>query len=352
MISVEQLAELGTSYRPAFEELLRVVWQQTWDDELGRQIVQWRYYDRPGDALTWVAIEEGRCIAMLDFIKRPYMLNGTRILVCETADWYCLPNRRSDGIGLRLLWKLRQYPEPAFVLGGSGLTAEALKKLRWTVLPSARSYVLPIRARGLLGNLVRQSWRLRRGVAHVVPSFLPIRTPKHIGPPVGRRAEIKMLAPNGTVPTLPVDDTGLTQLLETSHWQWLATMPPALAEPVGLLFLLDDMPVGVTFCQSEQAASWLDARIVHVQCADWSICAWVISATAEILASRGADFIRCCVSCKQKIAALEQVGFIKGKEVPCFWLPRAWPTPTSIDISDLRGGNAMPLEALRGRVRG
>jgi len=160
--------------------------------------------------------------------------------------------------------------------------------------------------------------------------------------------------PNDPVPDLPTRCNGLTQLLETWHWHWLAKMPRDLAEPVGLLFLLDDEPAGLAYCQIEGSASGIDARIVHVQCIDAAICAWVIAATTEFLVERGAGFIRCCVSSDQKTAALERVGFIKSQDFLCYWLPGASPSPppTSVDVSNLRGDDAIPFHALRGRTRG
>src|SRR5271166_2263357 len=35
------------------------------------------------------------CVATLDSMLRPYLLDGQRILVRETADWYCVPRLRS-----------------------------------------------------------------------------------------------------------------------------------------------------------------------------------------------------------------------------------------------------------------
>lgn len=347
-----EFPELTDNVRPAFEDLLRAIWEQTWDDDLGRKIVQWRYYDRPGEAAIWLAMEDGRCVGMLDSVLRPYALDGQRILVRETADWFCLPGHRAGALGLQLLWKLRTHDEPVIVLGGSQFTVEILTKLHWAVLPSASSYILPIKARNLVGNLIRQRWSEYERAARIVPNVVSLRGPKRVKPPSGKRAMVKILAANDTVPAIPTDTAGLTEMLETPHWQWLAAMPRGMAEPLGILFLLDDMPVGITFSQIETAAFGLDAKIVHLQGSNAAICAWMVSVTAEILAERGVGFVRCYVSTEAKITAMEQAGFIKSKDVPCYWYPRAWPTPASVDVSYLRGDDAMPFQALRGRVGG
>lgn len=345
-----EFAELTDKVRPAFEDLLRTAWQQTWDNELGREIIQWRYYNRPGQVAIWLAIEDGRCVGMLDSVLRPYTLDGQRIMVRETADWFCLPEYRAGALGLQLLWKLRTHDEPVIVLGGSALTVQILTKLRWTVLPSASSYVLPIRARNLVGNLIRRCWVGYERAARIVPNALLLRGPRHIAPPAGKRAMVKLLDANDPVPEISANAASLTETLETAHWRWLVGMPPAMAQPLGILFLLDDVPVGMTFSQIEPAASGLDAKIVYMRGNNPAICAWMISATTEILAKRGVGFVRCYVSTEAKIRAMEQAGFIKSKDVPCHWYPRAWPTPVSVDVSYLRGDDAMPFQALRGRV--
>ena len=349
MIRLEQLHD---EFRPAFENLLRETWHGFWDDELSQQIVQWRYYDRPANTVTWLVLEEDRCIAMLDSMLRPYMLDGERIIVRETADWYCIPERRKFGIGLWLLRKLTTGPEPLFVLGGSELTMAILPRLKWESLPSASSYVLPIKMRGLAANLIRQKWWQHEALARAIPNFLPMRGPKHIASPSTKRAEMRVLSPDDSVDLGPNTQQGLIQLLETSHWQWLAKMPPGLAMPLGLLFSLNGVPVGVSFSQIEPSASGLDAKIVHLQFIDPAIGAWIISATAETLANRGVGFIRCCVSTTEKIAAIERVGFIKSKEIPCHWLPHMAGTPSCVDVGYLRGDDAMPYQALRGRIGG
>ena len=346
MIRLEQLHDV---HRTAFEELLRETWQQNWDSELARQIVQWRYYDRPGDATTWIALEQDRCVAMLDSMLRPYMLDGQRVIVRETADWYCTPRRRPFGIGLWLLQQLSLFPEPVFVLGGSQVTLDLLTKLKWISLPPAKSYVLPIKMRGLAANMIRQRWWQHEAMARAIPGFLPLRGPKRIAPP-NHHFKVRKLASDDSVAVSVTDQTGLIELLETEHWRWLARMPTELARPVGLLFSRDDQPIAVSYSQIEPAVSGLDARIVHLQFADPSVGAWVISTTAQMLADYGVGFVRCCVSTDTKIAAIERVGFVKTKEIPCHWLPRMAATPACIDVGYLRGDDAMPFQALRGRI--
>jgi hypothetical protein len=96
----------------------------------------------------------------------------------------------------------------------------------------------------------------------------------------------------------------------------------------------------------------LDAHILHVQPAyqNARLLAWMVAETAAVLAARGADFVRCRVSTPEKIAAVEAVGFRFVQKVSCFWWSKAGqPVPAVADLGFLRGDDALPLPALRGR---
>lgn len=349
MIELKQLNDNVS--RPSFEELLRESWQQNWTNGLAEEIVQWRYYDRPAGATTWVAVEDGRCVGMLDSMLRPYLLNGRRVLVRETADWYCSPGQRAAGIGLRLLLRAAGQPEPVFVLGGSNHTLDILPKLHWTVLPSAAGFIFPLKLRGFAANMIRRRWWEREAMARWVPRFLPAKRPHRIASPPGH-GQVEIMTNSNTLKRLPVCGDGLVQLFEPDHWAWMTRMPSALAQPLGLAFYLDREVVGFSLSQIEPSAAGLDAKIVFLHCGDNAL-GWVISETTNHLADRGVGFIRCCVSTPAKIDALTQVGYIKSRDVPCHWTAgKSGITPKHLDVGYLRGDDAMPFQALRGRRLG
>lgn len=340
MIRIERL---DMTHRASFETLLREVWQQTWPDTVMRDIIKWRYYERPQGGTTWVAVEDDRCVGVLDSMLRRYAFNGTPIWVRETADWYAVPARRPYGLGLWLMRQATDQPEPILVIGGSPDNMALLPRLRWAALPSAYSYVLPLKLRGLAGNLLRRRGLERR--ARLVPSFVPAKKPQRIPPPGGRRAHVQPLR---TVPSLAIDRYGLVPLIEPAHWQWLTQMPASIAEVIGVVGYLDDVAVGVAIAQIEPAASGLDGKIVHVQC-DPLNAGWLLSEITRQLADRRVGFIRCCVSTASKRAALEQIGFTRTKDMACHWWPGDAAIPDSIDVGYLRGDDAIPFQTLRAR---
>lgn len=345
------LRPLDSGLRASFEKLLSQLWEQNWSGELAQDILRWRYYQRPDDQITWLACVGGECVAMVDSRVRPYLLHGKRVMVRETADWFCLPEYRRFGLGLRVLRQLKDYPEPVVVVGGSALTRQILPRLGWSVLSPVRSYVLPITARGFAANLLRQKWSRQEALAGIIPRALRFRSPARVPAP-SSNASIEVLRREDWHELPVAASSDLVSLLERDHWQWLASMPSDFARPLAAVFRLNGTVVGLSLSQLEPAATGLDGRIVHVQVSnpDKALIAWILSATTQMLRERGAEFVRCLVSTPEKIAAIESVGFMLSQELPCHWWNRPdLRIPGSTDIDYLRGDDAQPLAAMRGR---
>jgi hypothetical protein len=149
------LRRLGADYRDSFERLLARWWGQNWPDGLQQELVRWRYHQRPEGHLTWVACDGNECVAMLDSRLSQHCLDGVPLMVRETADWYCLPEYRTQMLGLRLMRKMQEYGDPILVINGSQANRTLLSRLHWNQLPVARNYILPVTLRGLAANLLR-----------------------------------------------------------------------------------------------------------------------------------------------------------------------------------------------------
>jgi hypothetical protein len=348
------LRPLTADLYDSFARLLSEVWAHDCSGEVMREILEWRYRGRPSGHVTWLACVEDECVAMLDSMVHPYLLHGQRIMVRETADWYCQEKYRRFGLGLRVLRQLKKYPEPVLVVGGSEMTRQILPKLGWDILPEMHSYVLAVTARGLASTMLRKKWPAREPLARLIYRRLPLRTPHRIPPPPGK-SEVQVFGREEWCDA-PADTSGaLIGLLEREHWTWLAGMPPEFARPFCLVFRLDGAVVGLALAQLEPTATGLDGRIVHLQAArsDIPLLAWMISTAAQALVQRGAEFLRCFVSTPEKRAAVQSVGFVYSQFLPCYWWNRPGvAVPDKIDIDYLRGDDAQPLAAMRGRKLG
>lgn len=338
--SMIQLKPLADCNRAAFLDLLREPWQQqSWR---GRErMVTWRFFDRPDDgSVTWLAMDGDTCVGMLDSMLRPYALNGQRILMRETADWYTVPHLRSRGLGLRLLMHMKTYPEPNFVLGGTDINVNILSKMRgWSRLPDAASFVLPLRLRGLAANWLRRKWRSQEPWLRLVPNAIPAKLPKKIAAPDGG---IWRLVPKTETIALPLPQSpGLTQLFEQQQWEWLHHMPQDVARPVGVEFSRNGRVVGFSLSQIEPVSSGVDGRIMFLH-GDAEHLPWVVSRTTQVLADYGVGFIRACVSTPAKLIAMQQVGYLKTRDLACHWWPRTPAAAAMVDVGYLSVDDSFP----------
>jgi len=315
-----RLTQLDLTNRPAFEELLAQAWEQNWGSELGRALIRWRYYDRPSGGGTWLAFNDGQCVAMLDSFVRPYLLEGRRILVREGADWYCLPKYRPLGLGVRLIRQLMASPEPMLAISGRETTRALMPRLGWTRLPDVQNYVLPVKVRGVASSMLRKRWPHREAYARAIPGMVPLRPPRRAPAPpgrIGRIANWRLARPTG----LPdPQHQALVQLLDQAEQEWFARMPSAVAQPLGLVFYLDDTPIAFSLSQIEPTQTGFESRILHLQIADpaQAVVDWVVAETSLHLVARGAGIIRCWASSPEKVAALRRVGFVALEPLPCY----------------------------------
>ncbi|MGG5818513.1 GNAT family N-acetyltransferase [Falsiroseomonas sp. HW251] len=342
------LRPLDASAYPAFEALLAEAWARNWDAGLQRDLAAWRYRARQDDGGTWLAFDGDRCVALLDSFVRPWLLDGRPVTLRETCDWYCAPSHRPAGLGIALMRRMMQQSEPMLSIGGTAATLSLLPRLRWAALPPMRAFVLPVKARGLAGGLLRRRWPAQEGLARAIPGFLPLRPPRAAAPP-GDAARIEPWDPaeEAPVPQAP----GLVQLLSRPAHEWLCRVPATLARPVALLFRLGGVAVGASFSLLAPAVAGQEATIVRLQIAEASqaIVDWVVAETALALASLGAGLIRCLAGAPATVAALERAGFLAATPRPVFWWSRDLAPPSALDAGFLRADDAVPLDALRGR---
>jgi hypothetical protein len=342
-----RFARLDSTTAPALLKLMPSIWLQEWNEDFFPATFRWRYLEKPSDGGTWMVFDKDRCIAMLDSYIRPYLLDGRRVLLRETADWFCAPEYRPFGFGLKLIRIMMDAPEPIINIGGTEVNLAILPRLGWKLLSEAQGMILPVTLRGLAGNLLRRGGARFAKYARAVPGFVPVRPPRSAPPPAAD-ARVEEWRP-GSKLAFPVPRRdGLIPLLELADLEWLYEAPPGFIRPLVLVFLLGDEPVGVSLSQLEPSASGLDARIVHLQMSNLAqpVVNWIISATARRLSQEGVGFIRCRASIAPTITALRRTGFIATPPQPVYWWAKdGTPPPSVIDVGYLRADDALPFDA-------
>ncbi|MBV8093221.1 MAG: GNAT family N-acetyltransferase [Acetobacteraceae bacterium] len=338
--------QLDEATRLPFEQLLTHVWPHRSAD-FQAAVVRWRYYTRPANGGTWLAFDGDRCVALIDSFLRAYLLDGRRLLVRETCEWFCLPEYRPRGIGTLLMRKMMAGAEPIFGISGTAASLAMFPRLRWRALEPVQKWLLAVKARTLLGSLLRAKWPPGEAVAKFIPNAIPIRPRPRLVMPSRGIAEVRDMYEAAAVPLPSPRPEGLVQILDQADRDWLAKMPSRLARPIGLVFLLNGESVGASFSQLEPAASGIEGRIVHLQIACGAaqeIFNWVVTETARRLVDAGAGIIRCWASVPEKIAALRQAGFMMIRLEPTYWWSRdRSPAPARIDAGYLRADDAIPF---------
>jgi hypothetical protein len=338
-------ADLTRDNAAALESvLLGRVWAQHWTAELAHQVVEWRYWRRPAGQ-TLLALEEGRCVGLIDSFMRPYVVSGRHMLVRETCDWWSEPRLRPTGVGLRLIRQLMTGVEPLISIGGSQLNVELLPRLKWRCIGEVKKWILPLRARDLAAVALRR--QRHETLARLVPGFVRMRRLRAVSPPAAS-AHVGEWRP-GHGPPLPQPRTrGIAAVIDEAHLQWLCETPTALAEVDALTFSVERTPVGFAIMQFEPTPLGAEGKIVHLQLAEESstLYGWMLTELVQRLAHAGAGLVRVRSASRALDGELRRAGFLVVRPEPVYWWGRNGPYEGApLQLSYLRADDAIPYGA-------
>ena len=317
------LAPLSEENAPAARDLLLRFWRQNWPEDFANRFFRWRYFGRPS-CQTMLAFDDTRCVGTIGSVMRSYRMGTDRVRVCETFDWFVLPEYRSLGLGLKLIKRIMARPEPILVIGGTDATRELLPRLGWRRLADVGNYFLPISARTFTALGLRRMLAGSERLARVIPQALRLRNPRKLPAP-GASAAISQWSGQIPLGLFPIPDGAynLAAILDRNDLAWLARAPAEAGQLVVLEFKVNGAPAAISLSRMEQRPEGPGAKILHLQLGTPStaLAEWVVSETAQDLASRGAGVIFCRASCPWISAALRRTGFIGRDPLPAFWWP-------------------------------
>jgi hypothetical protein len=305
----------------ALRDMLLGWWQRKWSSEQAELYFQWRYRERPAGE-TLLALDGGKCVAVIDSFVRPYRIDGRRVDVRETCDWFCEPEYRKAGIGLTLMRRMMLRPEPILVVGGSEFTLELLPKLGWSRLPDAQDFLLPLTLGVTAEAAHLPSWASGIGlVSRVVPNLplmprLPAPRPPSAGSEVRLRRAAEKIAPEAE------GMHAFAPILESSTLDWLSHAPAATCEIRELSFESNGRMAGLAVCRLETLSSGLIASIVHMHAASKDAVQWVIGGTVAYLRGEGVGLVRCRTSSPVFGDALRKLRFLRRTPQAAYWWSR------------------------------
>jgi hypothetical protein len=293
-------------------------WPPEWSDEFTWRLFIWRYLTKP-DAETLLAFDGDRCVAILDSYLHSYLVGNEIATVRETCNWYCRPEYRPVGVGLRLMRRMMAKPEPIVIVGATEKANSVLGRLNWQRLPDARAYVMPLRLKTTVAFGLRTHLPAGEALARLIPSGLGIFHPRQLAPPMSS-AQV-MISPELELPAIDSDEYILAPVLDNDRLSWLAQAPKEVGELLRLAFLIDGRLVAISITRLKWLREGLIAKILHVQSIDRSpvTIGWIMSQTALHLADKGAGLIICLASDPIILDALRRAGFLPAGWRRAFW---------------------------------
>ncbi|MBL8512050.1 MAG: GNAT family N-acetyltransferase [Betaproteobacteria bacterium] len=125
---------------------------QTWSRPDSPAYLDWRYGDAHR-ATTWVAYHNPEeILATVSGFHAHYQWSHGQTSgqadVLETCDWYCRPDLRGSGLGIRVMTTLiKQGKRPVVALGGSADTLSLLPRMGFKQLGTGCKFILPLSAK-------------------------------------------------------------------------------------------------------------------------------------------------------------------------------------------------------------
>jgi hypothetical protein len=256
--------------------------EAAWQRPRGPRYLRWRYLEAPFHRAL-LAMNDGRCLAMLSTFLRPYRADDEVVHVADSFDWYTLPELRRSGLGVRLMQRLQKGPDPVIVTGGTADTRDLLPRMGFRSLAEVRRYALPMGVERTAAALAR------RGVPHwagaaAFRTIQPFFAPRRRAAPRGAR----VLAAASVGPeALAIDPRpggrGCAPVWTEDLLRWLGAGFPGIGHFVPLYFAVGTALVGWALVRIQTSGGECNASLLDVRCReaeDEDLYTWMVSEAA------------------------------------------------------------------------
>jgi len=336
-----EIVELRPDLLPALRRFAERVWTRPRSDAFYR----WRYEELPLHR-AWLAVRDGEVLAMECAFERPYRIGDAVEPVLEVFDWFCLPELRNAGLGIRVMQRLMQE-RACLLVGGSDDTRGLLPRLKWQIVTEARRFALPLGVERLAGAL-----RKRVGVPDAVARLgarallaRPGRSPRPRAVPRGGR----VVAVSGVGDEIQALYRGPLAYAAVPLWppallRWLLDGHPAVGHFVPLYFAEGERLRGWTLARIYGAPHGCDAEIVECFAPDPSpeLYTWMVSETVVRVAGFRPGMVGACTPCPHLDRALRANGFLESGANPVqLWRPGQPPLAGPVLIGSNSGDTSL-----------
>ena len=293
-----------TEHLPLLREFGRAYWDRPTTDRYER----WWYAEGGRFCRHVIAIDEGRCVALVSAIRKTYRIAGVPTTCLEVFDWHALPEVRGSGAGLRVMRRMMRQPHRIFAFGGTDDTLSALPAMRWPRVAEARRYELPLAGEFLAASLERRA-RVPRWLSR---HALGLAARAWFGP---RRREVIATArvehsrvPRPEIALLYQEPSGydIVQEPDLERLAWMTSDDAGIGRYGYLLFHGGERLLGWALTREFETRDGPEGKLVEIfaPAADARLYTWMVSEATTAMATQGVRRIRACASCPQLQAAL------------------------------------------------
>jgi hypothetical protein len=316
-----EIVELTPELLPALRRFAERVWTRPRSEAYYR----WRYETLPMHRV-WLAVRDGEVLAMEAALARPYRLGDDVVEILEVFDWYCLPELRRVGLGVRVQQRLMKE-SPCLLVGGSEDTRGLLPRLGFAVIAQAGRYVAPLGV-ARLADAIRRRLPVPEPLARAAARgalALPGRKPRPRRVPRGGRV-FAVAAVGDEVAALYRQPTtyAALPLWPPDLLRWLQGGFPAVGHFVPLLFAVDGALRGFALVRIHPTPHGADAELIEcfAPTPDAALYTWMVSEAATRAAAFGVGLLGACTPCPLLAQALRANGFVHAGDNPVqLWLP-------------------------------
>lgn len=302
--------------------------EHTWDRPRSEAYYRWRYLEAPAERAL-LAVRGDEIVAMIGAFRRDYRIGGETRTCLETHDWYCLPEYRGSGLGVRVLQTLMTGDEPIVAVGGTADTLALLPRLGWRKMTTATCHQLPLDATMVAGSLRRRfAVPLPAGRAAYAVLGRPWFRPRaRRRPPAGQMRE----APGAgeELGSLYDGETGyrLLPLLNLPHRRWLIAGAPTMGRYVVLHFLLKGSLRGWTMLRLYGTEGGRRITLVDAYAPrpDVALYTWMVSLSLLHLAGERPLTVDTQTTCPILRQALARNRFVGMGSLPIHVWPAGFP---------------------------
>ena len=262
---------------------------------------------------------------MVTAFRRPYRVGERQLTVSDSFDWFCVPELRRAGLGVRVLQRMMQDPEPVIVTGGSTDTRDLLPRMRFQIPASVKRYALLLGAERAADALARRT-RLPRAlgrVAHVLSR--PFLAPRVRGAPRDARVEAPAALDEEALALDPrPGGRGSAPLWTPEYLHWLAAGSPAFGRYLALAFRSGDALVGWALLRIYEGTRGPEAALLDVRAREPgdAVYTWMISEATVFAAGFGPGLLSAGTSCPFVEAALRANRFRPIGDAPIHYASR------------------------------